>query len=211
MGSEQLTGTAPDQPIGFAHTMREIAGSPWLVVGLPVVFVLLLWAASDGLPYFKDGNESYLMYVHAWALLNEYTSSDSLVKHMLAVEAAMRAYARRGNHDETLWGITGLLHDFDYERWPNPNLDTTGHPFPQCCGHNRGDPRTLWSAEFRPRVGRLDDQADQRPAPLVQLAIECQCGRHLVVDREFVLIDDHLRPLGCGPPGFQIATRCGLG
>jgi len=65
----------------------------------------------------------------ARALLNEYTSSDSLVKHMLAVEAAMRAYARQGGHDEELWGITGLLHDFDYERWPNPAMDATGHPW----------------------------------------------------------------------------------
>lgn len=65
----------------------------------------------------------------AWKLLTEYTQSDSLRKHMLAVEAAMRAYARQGGHDEELWGITGLLHDFDYERWPNPNLDESGHPW----------------------------------------------------------------------------------
>jgi putative nucleotidyltransferase with HDIG domain len=66
---------------------------------------------------------------HAWSLLHEYTSSDSLIKHMLAVEAAMRAYARLGGHDEALWGVTGLLHDFDYERWPNPALDESGHPW----------------------------------------------------------------------------------
>lgn len=65
----------------------------------------------------------------AWALLHEYTSSESLIKHMLAVEAAMRAYARLGGHDEEVWGVTGLLHDFDYERWPNPGLDATGHPW----------------------------------------------------------------------------------
>lgn len=57
---------------------------------------------------------------HAWALLCEYTRSESLRKHALAVEGVMRAAARRHDHDEALWGLTGLLHDFDYERWPDP-------------------------------------------------------------------------------------------
>jgi putative nucleotidyltransferase with HDIG domain len=56
----------------------------------------------------------------AFALVNEYTKNPALVKHMLAVEAAMRAYARKLGEDEETWGVVGLLHDFDYERWPNP-------------------------------------------------------------------------------------------
>ena len=61
----------------------------------------------------------------AWALLTEYTKGESLLKHALAVEAAVRGYARRFGEDEEGWGIVALLHDFDYERWPSAD----DHPF----------------------------------------------------------------------------------
>ena len=61
----------------------------------------------------------------AWELFCEWTESDSLRKHALAVEAAMRAYARRYGEDEELWAVTGVVHDLDYERYPDLE---TGHP-----------------------------------------------------------------------------------
>jgi putative nucleotidyltransferase with HDIG domain len=61
----------------------------------------------------------------AWELFCEWTESDSLRKHVLAVEAAMVAYARKGGEDEELWAATGILHDLDYERFPDLE---TGHP-----------------------------------------------------------------------------------
>jgi putative nucleotidyltransferase with HDIG domain len=61
----------------------------------------------------------------AWQLLNEYTQGESLLKHALAVEAAVRGYAKKFGEDEEAWGIVALLHDFDYERWPS----LEEHPF----------------------------------------------------------------------------------
>src|SRR3954468_22758881 len=64
----------------------------------------------------------------AWLLLNEYTKSESLLKHALAVEAAVRGYARMFGAKEDEWGIVDLLHDFDYDRWRTP----ADHPFRGC-------------------------------------------------------------------------------
>ena len=74
---------------------------------------------SGGLPSRED----------ALALVQEYTASDSLRKHMLSVEAAMRAYAGKFGGDPERWGLTGLVHDFDYEKFPNASHSATEeHP-----------------------------------------------------------------------------------
>jgi predicted hydrolase (HD superfamily) len=96
----------------------------------------------------------------AWQLLTEYTRSDSLLKHAMGVEAAVRGYARRFGEDEDDWGIVGLLHDFDYERWPS--LDD--HPFRGCeILHEKGYPEwvtraILSHADYSgvPRESRLE-------------------------------------------------------
>jgi len=61
----------------------------------------------------------------AWCLLTEFTQSENLRKHALAVEACMRAYARKFGDDEEKWGVVGLVHDFDYDRWPSQE----DHPY----------------------------------------------------------------------------------
>ena len=71
------------------------------------------------------GTETLPSRDEAWELLCRYTEKEGLRKHALAVEAAMRHYARLFGEDEALWGLTGLLHDFDYERWP----DAENHPY----------------------------------------------------------------------------------
>jgi predicted hydrolase (HD superfamily) len=96
----------------------------------------------------------------AWRLLNEYTRSDSLLKHAMGVEAAVRGYATTFGEDESEWGIVGLLHDFDYERWPTPE----DHPFRGCeilreLGYPEWVTRAILShADYSgvPRVSRLE-------------------------------------------------------
>jgi len=80
----------------------------------------------------------------AWRLLTEYTSSENLRKHALAVKACMRAYARKFGEDEEKWGVVGLIHDFDYDRWPS----LEDHPY-------RGNEilsQLGWSEEIRNAV-----------------------------------------------------------
>ena len=74
----------------------------------------------------SGGEEGRLTRDQAWALLTEYTTNPNLLKHMVAVEAVMREYARRLGGDEETWGVVGLLHDLDYERHPSQEA---GHPF----------------------------------------------------------------------------------
>jgi len=80
----------------------------------------------------------------AWKLFCEWTESESLRRHVLAVEAAMRAYAERYGEDEELWAATGILHDLDYERYPEPE---TGHPrIALALFEEKGYPRELIDA-----------------------------------------------------------------
>jgi putative nucleotidyltransferase with HDIG domain len=101
----------------------------------------------------------------AWKLLCEYTQSENLRKHALAVEACVRAYARKQGADEELWGLAALLHDFDYERWPNAeHHPTQEHPYEGSkILRERGYPEELIQAILAhadysgvPRVSGLD-------------------------------------------------------
>src|SRR5580693_496666 len=75
--------------------------------------------ASAGLRRFLPASEDSMKgREEAWCLLTEFTQSESLRKHALSVEACMRAYAPKFGGDEDLWGVVGLLHDFDYEKYP---------------------------------------------------------------------------------------------
>src|SRR3954469_11430371 len=96
----------------------------------------------------------------AWALLTEHTKGESLRKHALAVEAAVRGYARKFGEDEEVWAVVALLHDFDYEQYP----DLKDHPFRGAdILRNRGCPEFIIRAILShgehtgtPRVTRLE-------------------------------------------------------
>lgn len=105
-------------------------------------------------------------------LLWEYTRSESLRRHMLSVEAALRAYAVRCGEDPDLWGTAGLLHDFDYERWPNP----PEHPLRGCeILQQRGYPAAVIQA-IRAHTDCVPDAP--RIAPLDKALFACDelCG-----------------------------------
>jgi predicted hydrolase (HD superfamily) len=120
----------------------------------------------------------------SWTLLCEWTKSDSLRRHMLAVEAAMRAYAPRFGGDVELWGLTGLMHDLDYERYPNLS-----------DGHPRYALRELEARRYPPSLVRaVASHADfmgvprETPMEKTLYAVDELCG--------FVLAVAYVRPEG---------------
>jgi putative nucleotidyltransferase with HDIG domain len=120
----------------------------------------------------------------AWTLLTEWTKSESLRRHMLAVEAAMRAYAPRFAGDADLWGLTGLLHDLDYERYPD-----------LVDGHPRYAMRELEARGYPPELVRaVASHADylgverQTPMERALYAVDELCG--------FILACAYVRPEG---------------
>jgi putative nucleotidyltransferase with HDIG domain len=120
----------------------------------------------------------------AWTLLCEWTKSESLRRHMLAVEAAMRAYAPRFGGDVDLWGLTGLLHDLDYERYPDLS---DGHPrYALRELEARGYPPSL----VRAVASHADFLGVSRDTPMEKAlyAVDELCG--------FVLAVAYVRPEG---------------
>ncbi|NLG08273.1 MAG: HDIG domain-containing protein [Deinococcales bacterium] len=106
----------------------------------------------------------------ALALMEEWTASDSLRKHMLAVEAAVAAYARRYGEDEELWSVAALLHDFDYERYPNPERDESGHPYVGVAElRRRGYPELVLDAI----MGHADYTGVRRESLLAKVLYAC--------------------------------------
>jgi putative nucleotidyltransferase with HDIG domain len=102
----------------------------------------------------------------AWTLLCEWTQSDSLRKHALAVEATVRGYARKFGEDEHAWGMAALLHDFDYERYPTPE----DHPFRGCEElRRRGYPEWL----TRAILSHADYSGVPRETPLEKTLFAC--------------------------------------
>jgi putative nucleotidyltransferase with HDIG domain len=109
----------------------------------------------------------------AWKLLCEFTQSDSLRKHGLAVEAAMRHYAAQFGADPESWAITGLLHDFDYERWPQPPAHTReGARVLQ----EKGAPQEMIEAILSHADWNQDQYPLDRPIRKTLFAVDELCG-----------------------------------
>jgi len=122
--------------------------------------------SSQPAPSQASGHARALSRERAWALLTEYTKGESLLKHALAVEAAVLGYARRFGEDEVLWGVTALLHDFDYERWP----DAADHPFRGAeILRAEGYPDTV----IRAILSHADYSGVSRDAPLERTLYAC--------------------------------------
>jgi putative nucleotidyltransferase with HDIG domain len=107
----------------------------------------------------------------AWNLLCEFTQNENLRKHALAVEACVRAYASKSGADEEFWGIAALLHDFDYERWPNQEHHSTqGHPSSgTTILRERGYPEEMLHAI----LAHADYTAVARESPLDRALFAC--------------------------------------
>lgn len=109
----------------------------------------------------------------AWRLLCEYTGNDSLRKHALAVEAAMRHYAKKLDADVEQWGVTGLLHDFDYERFPEPPAHTReGAKILRELGVDE----EIIGAMLSHGDWNLDEYPRDRPIRKVLFAVDELCG-----------------------------------
>ena len=118
-------------------------------------------------------DESFVNREKAWKLLNEYTKNPALIRHALCVEAAMRRYAGLQGADQEAWGLAGLLHDFDYQRWPNP---------PE---HTRQGAKILREAGFDEEIvaavlshvpWNLEEYPRDRPIRKTLFAVDELCG-----------------------------------
>lgn len=134
--------------------------------------------APERLPEMSSEDTPSQTREQAFLLLTEHTKNDSLVKHALSVEAAMRWYAVQRGADEHLWGLTGLLHDFDYERFPTYSLEgpePSGHPFEGCrILRSLGYPETMIEAI----LGHATYSGVQRRTDLAKALFACDelCG-----------------------------------
>lgn len=126
----------------------------------------------------------------AFALLSEWTKTESLIKHALAVEAACRWYAKRFGEDEHCWGITGLLHDFDYEKHPTASPD--GHPFVGCAVlEKQGYPELLINAI----LGHAEYSGTSRESQLAKVLFACDELAGLITAATMVRPDRSLHTL----------------